>query len=69
MASSSNSAPADDQTGPPSIGIKRVETAQDSKAQRLLRVDQIYSRYVLRSPLNRRPLPMQPQKGPPDALR
>ncbi|KAK8909236.1 hypothetical protein QC760_001962 [Botrytis cinerea] len=66
MASSSNSAPAD-QTGPPSIGIKRVETAQDSKAQRLLRVDQI--RYVLRSPLNRRPLPMQPQKGPPDALR
>lgn len=43
MASSSNSAPAD-QTGPPSIGIKRVETAQDSKAQRLLRVDQIYSR-------------------------
>ncbi|TGO67306.1 hypothetical protein BOTNAR_0045g00510 [Botryotinia narcissicola] len=44
MASSTNSATADDQTEPPSIGIKRVETAQDSKAQRLLRVDQIYSR-------------------------
>ncbi|KAF5879131.1 putative aaa family atpase protein [Botrytis fragariae] len=41
MASSTNSTPADDQTEPPSIGIKRVETAQDSKAQRLLRVDQI----------------------------
>ncbi|KAF7954840.1 uncharacterized protein EAE97_000099 [Botrytis byssoidea] len=69
MAPSTNSAKADDQTEPPSIGIKRVETAQDSKAQRLLRVDQIYSRYVLRSPFTRRPIPMQPQKGPADTLR
>ncbi|TGO74247.1 hypothetical protein BELL_0297g00120 [Botrytis elliptica] len=46
MASSTHSATVNDQNDPPSIGIKRVETAQDSKAQRLLRVDQIKDRQM-----------------------
>ncbi|ESZ91435.1 AAA family ATPase [Sclerotinia borealis F-4128] len=44
MASSINTAPTDDQTEPPNVGIKRAQTAQDNQAQRLLRVDQILQR-------------------------